>query len=71
MEDEAESMAKVKDFIDATSLGSDALQTGNEFAFQVLLVALRSYFSIKDTSFNVLKSLYKLETNTALQQSLN
>lgn len=66
-----ESDAKIEEVIEMTPTASGALQPEAQSAFQMLEIAISKYFFVENTSFNRLKDLEKLETNSALRHSVN
>lgn len=66
----AVSVVKVEDVIEVTPAASDALKPEAGSAPQALKVVLREYCFVKDTSFNELEDLHKLQTGSAVHQSI-
>lgn len=67
----AETASKGMDAIDVTQMASGTLQPEAQSATQMLMVAMREYCVVKDTSFNELEDLHKLEIGSTLHQNVN
>lgn len=64
-------MAKVKKVIGVASVVLGAVQTEGEANFQVLALAMREYYFIKDTFFSDLEDLPELQAGLALEETVS